>query len=50
MQQNYNQTVCEGPLEDLCDDEMWLQHVIQDEHELLVIDMMLSNALSQVSD
>lgn len=34
----------------LSDDEMYFRHVIQDDYELLAMDMMLSNALSQVSD
>ena len=45
MQQEYTDVD-----EDLSDDELYFQHVIQDNHELQAVDMMLSNALSQVKD
>lgn len=47
MQQEYNEI--SGDVSDLSDDEMYLHHVIGDDHELLAVDMMLSNALSQTN-
>lgn len=47
MQQDYDD-MSGRQLDDLPDDELYFQHVIQDDHELLAIDMMLSNALSEV--
>lgn len=34
----------------LTDDELYFRHVIQDDHELIAVDMILSNALSRISD
>lgn len=49
MQHDYDET-SDDHLTDLTDDEMYLHHVIQEDHELLAVDIMLSNALSQVND
>lgn len=48
MQNEYDEQG--GDLSDLPDDDLYFQHVIQGDHELQAVDMMLSNALSQVND
>jgi hypothetical protein len=48
MQQEYDEIT--GDLSDLSDDEMYFRHVVQEDHELLAVDMMLSNALSRVEE
>ncbi|MDR0953836.1 MAG: hypothetical protein LBM20_00425 [Rikenellaceae bacterium] len=48
MEHDYDEMSGEVP--DLSDDDLYFQHVIQDDHELLAMDMMLSNALSQIND
>ena len=52
MQHDYDETSEDHltDLTDLSDDEIYFGHVIQDDHELLAVDMMLKNALSQVSE
>jgi len=47
MQDDYTEN---GDLTDLSDDEMYFRHVIQDDHELLAVDLMLSNALAAVTE
>ena len=48
MQHEYDEV--NGDVPNLSDDEQYFQHVIQDNHELLAVDMMLSNAFSPVED
>ncbi len=39
-----------GEAPSLSDDEMYFQHVIGDDHELLAMDIMLANALSPLDE
>jgi len=48
MQQEYDEIT--GDVSELSDDEMYFQHVVQEDHELLAIDMMLKNAFAPVED
>jgi hypothetical protein len=45
MQQEYDEI--SGDVPELTDDELFFRHVIGEDHELLAVDMMLRNALSQ---
>ncbi len=45
MQQQYTDDTT-GELSELSEDDLYFHHVIQDDHELLAVDMMLRNALS----
>lgn len=49
MQQEYEEK-SEDHIAGLSDDDLYFQHVIQEDHELLAMDMMLKNALSEISD
>ena len=48
MQNDYDES--RGDLSDLSDDEMFFNHVVQEDHDLITIDVLLNKALSQVSD
>ena len=48
MQQAYDEMT--GDISELSDDEMYFHHVIQGDHELLALDMILRNAVSPVND
>ncbi len=48
MQDKYNES--EDDLSETGDEELFFNHVIQEDHELMTIDILLSHALSQVKD
>jgi hypothetical protein len=49
MQQQYTEEMT-GEHSELSDDDLYFNHVIQEDHELLALDMMLRNALSQTDE
>ena len=48
MQNDYTES--QGDLSDLSNDDMFFNHVIQEDHDLITIDVILNNALSQVRE
>lgn len=48
MQQPYDTPTDEAP--DLNEDDLYFQHVIQEDHELMAVDLMLKNAFSPLDE